>query len=152
MLPPAPQAKRTITAIHYRDIRMKKINVKLLRRLSSYLLLLSLLSAVVLAQKPVQRATPSADRLREIVTYLASDKLEGRRTGSPGANEAAHYIAAEFQRLGLSDPDENPPPVSANTEQMIARYRQPFPYVAGVELGNNNLFYVNHRRADDTAQ
>ena len=32
------------------------------------------------------------------------------------------------------------------------RYMQEFPYVAGVELGKDNLFFVNSRRADDTAQ
>ena len=77
------------------------MNFKLLRRCSRYLLLLTVLSAVALAQQPVQQLKPSADRLRETVTYLASDALEGRRTGSPGANDAAHYIAGEFQRLGL---------------------------------------------------
>ena len=77
------------------------MNVQILRRCARYLLLLTVLSAVTLAQQPVQQLKPSADRLRQTVTYLASDTLEGRRTGSPGANDAAHYIAGEFQRLGL---------------------------------------------------
>ena len=45
--------------------------------------------------------TPSVERLRKDVTYLASDKLEGRRTGTAGATAAAEYIADEFARLGL---------------------------------------------------
>ncbi|HET8549442.1 MAG TPA: hypothetical protein VFL57_15625, partial [Bryobacteraceae bacterium] len=35
------------------------------------------------------------------VEYLASDKLEGRNTGSPGHRKAAEYVAAEFERAGL---------------------------------------------------
>jgi len=42
-----------------------------------------------------------AERLRAHVTYLASDKLEGRRTGTPGAQEAARYVAEEFMRAGV---------------------------------------------------
>jgi len=35
------------------------------------------------------------------VEVLASDAMEGRRTGEPGAERAAAYIAAEFRRLAL---------------------------------------------------
>lgn len=35
------------------------------------------------------------------VQALAADAMEGRRTGEPGAERAATYIAAEFRRLGL---------------------------------------------------
>ncbi|MBL8998813.1 MAG: hypothetical protein JNL44_15980, partial [Gemmatimonadetes bacterium] len=34
-------------------------------------------------------------------TFLASDELGGRLTGSPGQEAAAKYIAREFERLGL---------------------------------------------------
>ena len=77
------------------------MNFKLLRRFSSYLILLTVLAAVVLAQQPGQQTAPNADRLREIISYLASDKLGGRRTGSSGANQAAEYIAREFARCPL---------------------------------------------------
>jgi Zn-dependent M28 family amino/carboxypeptidase len=35
------------------------------------------------------------------VEFLASDKLEGRNTGSPGHRKAAEYVAAQFERDGL---------------------------------------------------
>src|SRR5687767_15986414 len=41
---------------------------------------------------------PNVDRLKKDVSYLASDQLDGRRTGTDGANEAARYIASEFSR------------------------------------------------------
>jgi len=39
--------------------------------------------------------------LRAVVSYLASDKLEGRLAGSPGGQLAANYIAAQMKRIGL---------------------------------------------------
>ncbi|MDP4221633.1 MAG: hypothetical protein Q8896_14450, partial [Bacteroidota bacterium] len=42
----------------------------------------------------------SAD-LRQRMNILASDSLAGRRTGEPGCESAARYIAKEFKRMGL---------------------------------------------------
>ena len=39
--------------------------------------------------------------LKAIVSHLASEELEGRLSGSPGAERAADYIAAQMQRIGL---------------------------------------------------
>jgi len=46
-------------------------------------------------------AAESEQRLRDAVTYLASDELEGRGVGTEGLNKAADYLAAEFAKLGL---------------------------------------------------
>ena len=46
-------------------------------------------------------ATISADNLRKDLTYIASDELEGRDTGSEGQRKAANYIANRFAELGL---------------------------------------------------
>src|SRR5712691_4749365 len=96
-----------------------------------------------LAQQPAPQNTPSVERLRAHITYLASDKLEGRRTGSAGANLAAEYIAREFSRYGLRRS------IGYDTQGMSIleadsphRYMQEFPYVAGVELGKNNKFWM----------
>jgi hypothetical protein len=58
------------------------------------LLLLSLVPTPALAQTP-------AERLLADVRYLADDRLEGRLTGSPGADSAAAYIARRFAEAGL---------------------------------------------------
>lgn len=105
--------------------------------------------ASALAQQPTS-STPSVDRLRQVISYLASDALEGRRTGTPGANDAAHYIAGEFNRYGLRPGLQIARPARTRGENQ-ARYLQPFPYVASVELGKDNLFLVNPGRADDIA-
>jgi hypothetical protein len=43
--------------------------------------------------------------LTERLRILASDSLQGRRTGEPGAARAASYIAKEFTRINLSPLD-----------------------------------------------
>lgn len=42
------------------------------------------------------------ESIRRHITFLASDKLEGRGTGTSGEKAAAEYLAAEFKSLGLS--------------------------------------------------
>jgi len=43
----------------------------------------------------------SMQRLKSHVSYLASDELQGRQTGSPGELLSATYIANEFKKNGL---------------------------------------------------
>src|SRR6266540_7231556 len=125
---------------------MKK---KIVNRSLISLVLTVALAVAALAQQP--SSTVSVDRIRQVIEYLASDALEGRRTGTPGANDAAHYIAGEFNRYGLRPGLQISRPARTRGENQ-ARYLQPFPYVASVELGKDNLFYVNPGRADDIAQ
>jgi len=94
------------------------------------------------AQQP---NTPSVDHLRNTIMYLASDALEGRRTGTQGANDAAHYIAAEFNMLGLRPGMGG---AGRTRGENRARYLQPFPYVSKVELGKNNVFTFDPQRSD----
>ncbi|WP_428328333.1 M28 family peptidase [Mucilaginibacter sp.] len=42
-----------------------------------------------------------ADLAKKHLSIIASDAFEGRETGKPGADKAAHYIADEFKSLGL---------------------------------------------------
>src|SRR5437660_3911532 len=108
---------------------------KLLKRFVTYPIFVVALAVAVLAQQP--SSTPSVDRLRQVIEYLASDALEGRRTGTPGANDAAHYIAGEFNRFGLRPGLQIVRPARTRGENQ-ARYLQPFPYVNSVELGKAN--------------
>jgi peptidase M28-like protein/PDZ domain-containing protein/PA domain-containing protein len=110
---------------------------KLFRRNSLLAILSIAISVAALAQQPASKIAPSVDRLRRDVTYLASDALEGRRTGTAGANDAAHYIAAEFSQIGLQ-PAFQTIRAPKNRGEARSNYRQKFPYVAGVNLGNSN--------------
>jgi aminopeptidase YwaD len=75
----------------------------------------------------------SAEAIKRHVNFLASDKLQGRRAGTPQADDAAKYIAAEFRRYGLQ-------PMSS------AGFLQPFTFVSGVKLGTQNRFEISNRR------
>ena len=117
---------------------MIQMKSRLLQRTSFFVILIAAISVAVLAQQqqPLQ-ISPSVDRLRQHVSYLASDALEGRRTGSPGANDAAHYIAGEFSRLGLR-PATQTARAPKTRGEALSRFLQRFPYVAGVQLGKGN--------------
>ncbi|MDX1495865.1 MAG: M20/M25/M40 family metallo-hydrolase [Longimicrobiales bacterium] len=41
------------------------------------------------------------ERLEALLTTLAADSMEGRRTGTPGAHRAARFLAAELERYGV---------------------------------------------------
>ncbi len=74
---------------------------------------------------PVQKgyvAPIADDDLFQHVAYLASDELEGRMTGSEGAEKASEYIAERFREAGiepLGDGDS---------------YFQKFPFPAGIDV------------------
>jgi aminopeptidase YwaD len=99
-----------------------------MRYLLRLTLLLSLFSPT-LAGNPSHDVNPSRAILRGHVSYLASEKLMGRRTGSEGAELACQYIETEFKRHGLK-------PLSAG-------YRQSFPYLTSARLGTNNELSFN---------
>ncbi len=80
-----------------------------------------------LAQDPVQvkyANTITAEDLTKHLTYLASDEMKGRDTGSPEGKIAAQYLADFYKGLGLSAPVDgsyfqNVPLVSTNFSKVI---------------------------------
>src|SRR6266478_1202597 len=95
-------------------------------------LLIAILASIgVLGQQQASfQTTPSVAKLWQHISYLASDALEGRRTGSAGA----------ISRLG-----QRPAVQKSSTRKLseaMSRYLQTFPYVAGVELGKGNAMSV----------
>ncbi len=102
----------------------------------SFLFLLSLVVSVS-AQKPSE----VEKNLRTHVSYLASDELEGRKTGERGATSAAGYVANLFARYklktGFNRIDEK--------GKTVKSYLQTFPYIAGVETGEGNAFSINNK-------
>src|SRR5436853_64789 len=71
----------------------------------------------------------SAERITKHIQFLASDKLQGRRAGTPQADEAAAYIEKEFRSYGLKPSSQ-------------AGFLQPFTFVSAVKLGAKNSFQV----------
>jgi hypothetical protein len=62
---------------------------------------LYLLTACLIAAFLSVAAIP-VDKLRQHVSFLASEDLAGRRSGQPGAAKAAQYIFDQFQQAGFN--------------------------------------------------
>ena len=101
------------------------------RKFFASVLVISLALSVALAQQTTN--APSVERLRAHIEFLASDKLEGRRTATTGSTLAAEYIAREFSRLGLRRSiGRDTAGMSILEADSPNRYLQKFPYVSGV--------------------
>jgi len=72
----------------------------------------------------------SVDDLRQHIGYLASDELQGRLTGTPGAKAATDYVARAFESFGLVPAGED------------GTYFQHFEFTAGVDLGKKNKLKI----------
>ncbi|MDQ2949809.1 MAG: M28 family peptidase [Acidobacteriota bacterium] len=64
-------------------------------------LTLTAIAAASITYALAQAPDISSGAIRKHVDYLASDKLTGRGIPSPGLEQAADYIAAEFKQIGL---------------------------------------------------
>ncbi|MBM4053706.1 MAG: M28 family peptidase [Planctomycetes bacterium] len=77
--------------------------------------------------------------LRAVVSFLASDELEGRLTGTKGTAIASDYIAHSLEKIGLL-PFGNP-----------GSYFQEFPFTSGVEVlpEGNALSIINSSKINE---
>ncbi len=95
-----------------------------------FLIFLLLLSFAFSAA--AQKADVTEQNLRTNIGYLASDQLEGRRTGEPGATTAAGYIANLFARYKLK--------AGVKGQNGKPNYLQQFPFVSAMTFGESNFF------------
>ncbi|MCX6569961.1 MAG: M20/M25/M40 family metallo-hydrolase [Candidatus Aminicenantes bacterium] len=78
-----------------------------------FLFLATLVSPVALSsssaakRKVVPRAMPDGGKAFAHIKYLASDKFQGRKSGTPEYRKAAEYVAAEMEKAGLKPGGEN---------------------------------------------
>ncbi|WP_336514772.1 M20/M25/M40 family metallo-hydrolase [Pollutibacter soli] len=82
------------------------------------------------AQKLSKADKSIVANLKTSISYLADDKLEGRRAGTPGEKLAITYITSQFQQAGLS-------PKGAEG------FQQSFEINDGKEIGASAIFSVN---------
>ena len=68
---------------------------------SRVLLFVYLIPSLAFAQKLKKADKAIVDNLQAHVSFLADDKLEGRRAGTNGEKLAAEYISQQFQKAGL---------------------------------------------------
>lgn len=95
----------------------------------TWLLVFLSVAAQLPAQKKADRKT--LENLQAHVTYLSSDKLEGRRTGTAGERLAAEYIASQMQKAGLAPKGDN-------------GYLQIFTVREGKEVGEATRLAINN--------
>ena len=84
-----------------------------------------------MAAPQAQTATAVQSRTKTHVETLASDKFEGRLTGTPGEKLAADYIISELKRMGAK-------PLPGMTD-----FRMPFTFTAGSKDGGSSFGYKN---------
>jgi hypothetical protein len=91
--------------------------------------------AVVVAASGTVQAQTTATRTRAHVETLASEKLEGRLSGSEGERLAADYIARELTRIGAK-----PLPGRAD-------FFEPFQFTAGTKDAGSHLAVIKNGAA-----
>src|SRR5262245_7918644 len=87
-----------------KNIGLNKKRTRIGLGLSSILLVLAVGSVALTQEAKPQATAPDMAMLKKHVGYLASDALEGRKTGTKGANIAADYISKQFSSYGLACP------------------------------------------------
>ena len=85
------------------------------------------LAIVLLSTSLSAQQTAVASRTRAAVEFLASDRLEGRDTGSPGERMAGDYIAMQLARVGAK-------PLPGHRDMFM-----PFEFTAGTRDGGSTL-------------
>ncbi len=80
------------------------------------------------------QAAITGEEMKTHVTYLASDKLNGRLTGTEGERLATDYVAQAFKNIGLRGGGE--------TDEWF----QPFEFTAGVALDAGNSLKVEGKQ------
>jgi aminopeptidase YwaD len=94
-----------------------------------------LLTAFAIAGPVAWARSSREERLKADVARLAADEWQGRRAGTEGAERAASWIGAEFERIGLR-------PGAAD-----GTYFQGFSFIDGVTLGPENQLALQPGRA-----
>jgi aminopeptidase YwaD len=90
-----------------------------------------LISPILFAQKIKKEDKLVIDNLKKAITFLADDKLEGRRTGSAGEKLAYEFIQKEFAKAGLQ------------TFTADKNFVQSFEVNDGREIGNENYLIID---------
>lgn len=96
--------------------------------LTAAILLTSLLS---FSQKLKKADKAAIAQLQSHIAYLADDKLEGRRAGTPGEQLAGDYISKQFAAAGLQPKGDN------------GSWKQAFEINDGKEVRSSSHFIIN---------
>ena len=98
-----------------------------------FLLIIAFIIGCSSTQPIFQSNYITSEELRQHVKYLASDELEGRKSGAKGNEQAAHYIAGQFKSYGLLPAGDN------------KTFFQNFTFVSDIKIGKNNMLAMTIR-------
>ena len=93
-------------------------------------LLLLFISTFAQAQKLKKEDKQMIADLQQYISFLADDKLEGRRTGTAGEQAAAEYISQQFKAAGLQPKGTD-------------GYLQPFDIAEGKKIAGTTFCTIN---------
>jgi len=94
------------------------------------LIVLLLVSLSSVAQKLKKADKIMITNLQEHITYLADDKLEGRKAGTNGEKLARDYISNQFEKVGLEPKGEQ-------------GWVQPFEIYDGKQINSSTFLFIN---------
>ena len=86
--------------------------------------------SAISAQKMKKEDRVTLTNLKNHISYLADDKLEGRRAGTPGEKLAMEYISSQFKAVGL-------------LPKGTTGYYQAFEINDGRQIGEKTAFTIN---------
>lgn len=111
--------------------------------------LLLFISTVAVAQKPKKADKTIIGNLQTHVGYLASDDLEGRRTGTKGEKLAYEYISKQFTDIGLLPKGDNAGYVQAFEVNEGREVNPPSHFIIdGHDLALNTEYFPLHFSAN----
>lgn len=89
-------------------------------------------------KEKIARTDPSinAKDIKQHISYLASEKLQGRLTGTEGEQLATQYVADYFKKIGLEPGGDK------------GTFFQSFDFTAGIDLGENNSISISAEGSD----
>jgi aminopeptidase YwaD len=111
-------------------LRIKKLNMTKTRTLR-LLFAFFLVSPSLFAQKLKKTDKAAIANLQAHISYLADDKLEGRRAGTNGEKLAGEYISNQFQQAGLLPKGDN------------NSWYQAFDINDGRQINKSTFFFIN---------
>ncbi len=96
-----------------------------------FLVIILLVAQSSFSQKLKKADKALFDNLKAHIAFLADDKLEGRRTGTPGEELAFSYLTDQFKTIGLLPKGDS------------GTYIQPFAINDGKQINNTTHLIIN---------
>ncbi len=119
----------------------------MMTKLNTFLLftVLNLFAASTLVAQQQPNLNPSQERMRQDVTLLASDSLQGREAGTIGEQMASDYISKQMLKIGLK-------PKGDSEGSYLSEFRMSYPVIfkkAVLRINDINFKHIEEFGATD---